>query len=385
VCPEPCPGTAGISYEAYLEERCATVLVLPLDSVALARLFKPEGPPIVISRLRTIGKAWPAVLCCGVLALAGSGVAVWGAQSRGDGAAADAGDGVRVLSWNVSDDAFVRDPAGFRAMLTRADADILLFDEVGPETTETQLRAALAGRRREGSDDWHVAFGRSGGRQRGVIVSRQPLERLPELSEAVPYPASDRDRIHKRMVAADGDRPGYSMDGGIPVNGAILKFGDRRLLVVILDLQCCGEDPAGWEEERRRVETGEIRARIDQVLKRTKVDGVIVAGDLNLVSTPLPLVILSGPYPLPHAGLIAADLRQLDGAETWTWDGRGSPFPSRPMDFVLYSPNALRLRSGFILDSADLARAELDRLGLKPDSASRLSQHLPLVTEFVWH
>jgi hypothetical protein len=55
------------------------------------------------------------------------------------------------------------------------------------------------------------------------------------------------------------------------------------------------------------------------------------------------------------------------------------------MDFVLYSPDALRLHTGYILDSADLGRAELDRVGLEPQSAVRLSKHLPLVAEFVWH
>ena len=334
--------------------------------------------------LRTaIGKAWPAVLACCVLALASSGVAGWRAQSLA-GTAGSSADAVRVLSWNVSSDAFVRDPASFRALLTSAAADILLFDEVGPDTTEAQLRAALA-RRPDGSGDWHIDIGRSGGRQRGVIVSRLPIERLPEMSELVPYPARERERIRSLMVAANADRPGYSMDGGVPVNGAILRAGSRRLLVVVVDLQCCGDDPAAWEEDRRRVEAREIQARVEQVLKRTQVDGVIVAGDLNLVSTPLPLVILSGPYPLPHAGLIAADLRHADGTETWTWNGKGTPFPSRPMDFVLYTPQSLRLRAGHILDSADLGRSELDRLGLQPDAASRLSGHLPLVTEFVWH
>ncbi len=337
----------------------------------------------MIRRLRGVGKAWPVLLACGVLSLAGARVA-GRTQPAASTAAARTGESVRVLSWNVSGDAFVRDPPAFRALLTRADADIPLFDEVDPATTETQLRAALGGRRREGGNDWHVAVGRSGGRQRDVIVTRQPLEPLPELSEIVPYPTPDRDRIHKRMVAADADRPGYSMDGCVPVNGAIVRAGARRLLVVILDLQCCGNDPEDWEEDRRRVETREIRRRIEQVMRRTRVDGVIVAGDFNAVSTPVPVVLLSGPYPRPHAGLIAAELLHLDGAERWTWDGRGSPFPSRPMDFVLYSPNALRLRSGYILDSADLERAERDRLGLEPESAVRLSKHLPLVAEFAW-
>jgi Endonuclease/Exonuclease/phosphatase family len=334
--------------------------------------------------MQTIRKSWPAVLACGVLVLASARVGGWRNQPPVGTGAVSTGEGLRLLSWNVSSDAFVRDPATFRALLTRADADILLFDEVSPATTEAQLRAALAGRRREGSNDWHISVGSSGGRQRGVIASVQPLERLPELSEVVPYPAAERERLHKRMVAADADRPAYSMDGGIPVNGALVTTGARRLLVVIVDLQCCGNDPASWEEDRRRVEAAELRRRIGGVLKRTRVDGVIVAGDLNLVSTPLPMVSLSGPYPAPHAGLIAAELLHVDGSETWTWDGRGSQFPSRPMDFILYGPHALQLRTGYILDSADLGRTELDKLGLTVESAGRLSKHLPLVAEFVW-
>jgi exonuclease III len=334
----------------------------------------------VTRRSQAIRTSWAVVLACGLLVPAGGRMAGWWNQRP----VVSTGDGVRLLSWNVSSDAFVRDAASFRVLLTRADADILLFDEVSPATTEAQLRAALAGRSRGGSNDWHISVGRSGGRQRGVIVSRQPLERVPELSEVVPYPAAERDRLHTRMVAANADHRGASMDGGIPVNGAIVMAGGRRLLVVVVDLQCCGDDPASWQEDRRRVETAELRRRVEEILTRTRVDGVIVAGDFNLVSTPLPMVILSGPYPPPHAGLIAAELRHVDGTETWTWDGRGSPFPSRPLDFMLYAPNALRLRTGYILDSADLGRPELDALGLDPQSAGRLSKHLPLVAEFEW-
>jgi len=325
-----------------------------------------------------------AVLACGLLVFGEPRVAGREPQRPAAGAAAQPDTSIRVLAWNVSGDSFVRDPASFRALLTKADADILLFDEVLPSTTEAELRAVLAGRRQPGHDDWHITIGRSGGRQRGVIASRLPLERVAELLEVVPYPSAERERIHARMVATGADHPGYTMDGGIPVNGAIVTTGTRRLLVVTVDLQCCGGDPASWEEERRVVETREIRKRVAQVLARTTVDGVIVAGDLNLVSTGVPMLILAGPYPLPHGGLIAADLRQLDGVDLWTWDGRGTPFPSRPMDFMFYSPRSLYLRSGFILDSADLNRAELEQLKLAPNASGNLSQHLPLVTEFSW-
>lgn len=293
--------------------------------------------------------------------------------------------GVRVFSWNVSNDAFVEDPAAFRALVRKARPDILLLDEVAPTTNEQQIRAALAGLTPDGKDRWYVDFGTSGGRQRGVIVSRLPLEPLPEFADIVAYPAGERDRLSARMSAMGSIDPLFSMAGGIPVNGVIVMAGARRLLVVNTDLQCCGGEPGSWQEDRRRVEAEELRRRIGKVLERTRVHGIIVAGDFNLVGTVLPLVALSGPYRLPHAGLIAAELRHLDGRETWTWDGRGTPFPSRAMDFVLYGPHALALRRGYVLDTADLAQSELDDLGLQPDSVGRLSAHRPLVAEFVWH
>lgn len=284
------------------------------------------------------------------------------------------------MAWNVEDDAFVRNPAAFQALARRARADILLLDEMAPSTSESQLRAALP----QSKDKWHIDVGRSGGRQRGAVVSRWPLERVPEFAGIVPYPDAERRRLSARMAAANELKPHYTMDEGIPVNGAIVQVAKRRLLVVTTDLQCCGNDPASWQEDRRHVETREIRRRIRLVLERTRVDGIVVAGDFNLVSTPLPMIYASGPYPAPHGGLIAAELYHLDGSETWTWDGRGTPFPSRIMDVQLYSPRTLELREGYVLDSADLSPAERVQLKLEPGAARALSNHLPLVAEFVW-
>ena len=289
-----------------------------------------------------------------------------------------------MLSWNVAETAFVRDVDAFRGHLAQARPDILLLDEVLPTAAGTPLADALAPIGSAHAGEWQLVVGDSGGRQRGVIASRLPLEPLQELAGPVPYPAADRERLEARMVAAKEARPVYTMEGGIPVSGAIVQLGSRRLLVVAADLQCCGGTPDSWQEERRRVETREIRRRVAQVLARTRVDGVIVAGDLNLVNTPLPLMILAGPYPAPHHGLLAAELTHLGGTDTWTWDGRGTPFPSRPMDFLLYDPRALELREGYVLDSADLAPAELARLGLQPEASSRLSDHRPLVASFAW-
>ncbi len=328
----------------------------------------------------------PAVLAAALLALAVA--CAPGARARlspSAPAGATATDAqLRVLAWNVGESAFVRDLDAFRAHLTQARADILLLDEVLPTLAGAPLAEALAPVASAGARQWQLVVGESGGRQRGVIASRLPLERLPELAGPVPYPPADRARLQARMVAANQARPVYTMDDGIPLSGAIVQAGARRLLVVVVDLQCCGDTPDSWQEERRLVETREIRRRVARVLSRTQVDGLIVAGDLNLVNTPVPLVILAGPYPAPHRGLLAAELTHLDGTETWTWDGRGTPYPSRPMDFLLYDPHALELREGHVLDSADLAPEQLARLAIRPDASSRLSDHRPLVATFAW-
>lgn len=294
--------------------------------------------------------------------------------------------GLRVLSWNVSNDAFVRDPDAFRALMRKARPDVLLLDEVAPQTTEAQLRKALAGLDAGDATHWYIDTGRSGGRQRNVIASRLPLQPLTEFAEQIAYPRLAREHLARRMRAANAAATIASMDDGIAVNGAVVQAGSRRLLVVSLDLQCCGNDPGSWEEERRSVETAEIRRRIQQALRRTRVDAVVVAGDFNLVGTAVPLVIASGPYPAPHGGLIAAELYQLGDRETWTWtwDGRGERFPDRAMDFMLYSPQSLALDEGYVLDSEDLSPAELAGLGLERDAVNRLSDHRPLVAQFRW-
>ncbi len=77
-------------------------------------------------------------------------------------------DGTRILSWNVSDDAFVSHPAEFQALLRRANPDILLLDEVAPSASAGQLRNAIDGLRAGDDRDWNIDVGKSGGCQRMV-------------------------------------------------------------------------------------------------------------------------------------------------------------------------------------------------------------------------
>ena len=294
-----------------------------------------------------------------------------------------------VLSWNISQNAFVTNPSEFQALLNHAAPDIVLLDEVDPSINPAKLRAALPVRKYGSEHDltdkpWQISFGTSGGRQRGVIASRKPIEELLEFAKILPYPEDVRRQIMQRMSENERIKHRHLMDSGVAVNGALILFGSLRLLVVIADLECCGNDPESWAELKRRAEAKEIRNAIRRVVGRTTVNGIILAGDFNLVSTAIPMVLMTGPYPQPFSGLIAAELYHEDGVSTWTWDGRGTPFPSRALDYQLYSPNTLRLLRGKVLDTEDLTSMLLERSGLQADWSAKLSNHRPLAVEYGW-
>jgi len=290
----------------------------------------------------------------------------------------------RVLSWNISADAFVAEPLEFQAVLRWGDPDIVLLDEVAPSADLAPLNKALKALDPGDNTAWHVDFGQSGGRQRTVIASRARHEALPEFAAIVAYPEEGRQAVLAKVPAEKRANVVRSMDDGIPVNGAVLLTGNKRLLVLITDLQCCGDGPDSWEELRRRVEAAEIRRLIRQIVTRTAVDGILVAGDFNLVESTFGMTLLTGPYPAPHSALIPAELYHPDGVSTWTWDGRGTQFPSDVLDYQFYGPSGLELRGGFILNTGNLSPGELERHGLEKYMVGRTGRHRPLVAEYAW-
>lgn len=290
----------------------------------------------------------------------------------------------RVLSWNISEDAFVENRPEFRALVEHNQPDILLLDEVEPTSTEALLREALPPVGTEPDQDWFIDFGFSGGRQRGVIVSRYPLETVAEFDSKLNYPEPAYSYILENMSEKEHTYVNWSMDDGIAANAAIAHLGNRRLLLVTLDIQCCGNDPASWQEFKRRTEVKEIRRLVRQVLQRTKIDAVIVAGDFNLVATPAPLIIMSNTERPPFTNLATAEVYQTDGKSTWTWDGRGSQWPSRIMDFQLYSGQTLQIKSGFVFNSELLSPEVIAKLKFQPLTQKQLSDHLPVVVDYQW-
>ena len=299
---------------------------------------------------------------------------------------AEADDGFRILSWNVSEHAFVKHGAAFRSLVRLSEADILLLDEVSPDATREDLQAALSGPEEDDTAHWYIDYGVSGGRQRCVVASRYPLETLPGFSSALAYPLPARNFVEARMSPAAFANPAWQMQGGIPVNGAIATIAGRRLLLVVTDLQCCGDNPNSWQEFRRQVEADKIARHVRQVVDRASIDSLVIAGDFNLVNGNTPLALLQGPYAAQAKPLVAAEPHHLGPreTETWTWDGRGTPFPSGVLDFQLYDAEKLELRESFILDTEDLPADDLRRFDLEPGTSRRISEHRPVVVEFAW-
>jgi hypothetical protein len=295
-----------------------------------------------------------------------------------------ANDTFRILSWNISDDAFVAEQSDFQTLLRWGDPDVVLLDEVAPTADPSELIRALTGLRSGDDRSWNVDLGLSGGRQRCVIASRSDHEKLPEFSAIVPYPEEGRRRVLARVPSQMHSRVTQSLDNGIPVNGVMISLEMRRLLVLIVDLQCCGDGPESWEELRRRVEANEIRRLLGQIVNRRAVDGIVLAGDFNLVESTFPMTLLTGPYPEPHSGLIPAELYHPDGTTTWTWDGRGTEFPSDTLDYQFYGPRGLGVRSGFILDTEKLSQEVLEQYHLETGTVARTGAHRPLLVEYVW-
>jgi len=296
------------------------------------------------------------------------------------------GAAFRVVTWNVAESSFVRRPEVFHALLRSVDADVFVLDEVGGETAPVQLLQVLRGLRSEADTVWHLAWGRGGDYQRTVIASRTPVEPLPEFAPlAFPDAAA---RILER--APDSLRPalrrGFSL--GVAANGAVVRVGQRRVLVAGVDLWARGGVDS-WEEMRRRVEAAAIRDGVRRALTRLEaqgrpVDAVVVGGDMNLISGRAPLDTLLAPPGTGWNALALAPAVHADQWSVWTWDGRRTPFASQRMDVLLYSPDALVVTAARVVDSEAMTPDALARAGLRADASASLSRHRPIVVDFAW-
>jgi endonuclease/exonuclease/phosphatase family metal-dependent hydrolase len=288
----------------------------------------------------------------------------------------------RVLSWNVSGSRFTEHASEYRKILRLLDPDILLLDEIEKGQTADDVAAAVRGLRGPTDTAWHVIIGGGGGRQRGAVLSRSPVSPVPEFAR-LSYPSGALAELRSLMDEPTWIRNQSNLDDGIAAGAGIVELGGRRILAVAIDLQSGASTP-DWQEARRIIEVREIQQALQRVLQATKIDAVLVAGDFNVVSTGLPLARITNPYPEPHVAIVPVHVLQLDAIESWTWDGRGTPFPNEVLDFSLYSPDSVAPVNALAFSTEDLSAAALSEADLQTGTSRLVSDHLPIVVDYRW-
>ncbi|MCK7592438.1 endonuclease/exonuclease/phosphatase family protein [Pseudomarimonas salicorniae] len=283
------------------------------------------------------------------------------------------GTELRVLSWNVAREQLFANCSRSARLLQMAEPDVLLLDEMDPGV-DAQALADWLDEVLPGAP-WQVVLGReAGNRERGSIAARVPLQRVEAFDRLHYSEAEQADWIARAPQHAERLR--RQLPNGVAAAAALARFGNRSVLLVSFDMQCCGDAPDGWEEARRRREAALIRAALETVFS-SGVALAIVGGDANAVQGPEPLRRIAGSNP----ALESVEARREDGSD-WTWDGRGTPFPSSKLDHLWVSPGVSALQAR-LLDSEAWSPALRSRLGVQEAWSREQSPHRPIVVDLL--
>ena len=290
------------------------------------------------------------------------------------------GTDFRVLSWNVGGNAIIERAEAFERILAALRPDLLLFDEVPATIGSRSLLHVVASLPLPEGRSWNAVVGPGGGRQHAVAISHHPVSLAPPL-ETVAYPADFTaylSTIDSRRVLNDLQG---AAEEGVSTAGFVIDLGERRILAMPIDLQCCGR--LGEPEDRiRQIQAEAIHAAASAALPDLDVDGVILAGDLNLVGLRRPLDTLRVGLDVDGSDLAVLDAIQLDGRSAATW-GFSGVFPTSRLDYFLYSDSELMPLKAFVFDARDLTPEWRSTYDLAPEGA-RASSHLPIVVDLRW-
>jgi endonuclease/exonuclease/phosphatase family metal-dependent hydrolase len=288
------------------------------------------------------------------------------AQQADDPLALAPRSSLRIIAWNMQRGALFKQRDSALRVLRALDPNIICLQELPEDSTAEQVATLLNQIRAGGQTDaprsaWSVVLGAGGGEKRSAVAARLPVAPDKHL-EPILYPGRD--------------------DWLLRTAGAIVAHGGRRLIVMSIHLKCCGR--IGDESDLRRiVEAKAIRAAVRQAMKAQQADGVIIAGDFNLVGSRTPLDLLTGKIDDEGLALNVAEPMQIDRRSNATWTDRREPFVPGRLDFVLHDKAALQAAGAFVFEARDLAPRWLARYGLRAEDTT-ISDHLPIVVDLSW-
>lgn len=293
------------------------------------------------------------------------------------------GTALRAMVWNVGREQLYAERTRYLAALRAIDADLIILDEMSGTRDASDVVALLSALDQPGDAPWQVVYGTSGDNQRAVFALRGEVRAIPSYAH-LPYPPRFlRWAKGLRMKPEQRARMDQNLAAGIGAAAAEVRVQGRRLIVVGVDLQCCGDTDDAWEERRRMIEARAIRTLLDREWSARKPDAVIVAGDFNAVRGMKPVRAVQGIAGHPTRRLAVSDAAHANGVDRWTWDGRGTPFPSRAIDFLLHSRELIPLQA-VVFDAETMSADQRAAVGLGPEHFRGLSEHRPVVVDFAW-
>ncbi len=297
-------------------------------------------------------------------------------------ATATRGSSFRVVAWNVSDSAWLKNPESTRLVLRHADPDIFLLVQVPRAMTAADVHNVLTGIRGRGDTTWFVALHDESGVEHAVVASRDSLKPLREF-EDISYPKGP---ALLRASPPDTNTASLKRDAvrSVHANAAMVRVGGRWVLAAALHLTCCGE-AGSWREYRRYLGALVIRDSIRAALSQGLATAVVLGGDMNLVTGAAPLDTLLTTLDGSSLGpMKRAEAVRPDGVTDWTWDGRGTEFPNGRLDNVAYSQGTLAVARATVWDTEAMNADTLSAHGVTATTSRSINKHRPVVVEFTF-
>jgi hypothetical protein len=282
----------------------------------------------------------------------------------------------RMLAWNVTDSEWVKHADETRAVLRHADADILILVEVAPTLGVGDVRRMVEGLRGAADTSWYISLHEGEPLEHIVIVSRDSVRELSEFA-SVPYPDTGLAARRAGLVDTGQGPPRRDI---VRANGALVRVRGRWVLVAGVHLTS-GGTPYTFNEFRRQLGATMIRNRVRSALSHTTADGVIIAGDMNLVAGRSALDTLIASAGPPLGPMIRAEALHSDGWTDWTWDGRGTPFNGGRLDNAIYSSGTLNARRALVWDTEFLPADTLRAHGVTSGTSQAIGRHRPIVVD----
>lgn len=273
---------------------------------------------------------------------------------------------LRVASWNAELGALFKTPAPFGATIKALRPDVVLWQELGKDATAESLAAWMNSNVGEDGGTWSAVV--SGGDLRTGVVARGNLAVAPFL---------------------DGlKRPTEKGERDVRVTGAILEQDGKRVLLASLHLKCCGRLGSS-EDETRAAETAAIREALEKASKKlgeagTPLDGIVVAGDFNLVGSRRPVDAIGESLDFDGSSLDIVPAFDLERRSNATWRSTGNDFLPGRLDWMLVSGSRCAVRKSFVFSAEDLSDAAVAVLGLPASAIKEPSDHQPVVADLAF-